>query len=214
MATTGDWLSALGFRLTKAIMPATRTILHIDFHIVRWYNGFSQSDNLTGFQRMTKMSNEERSAKEIEIEAAQKKADAENATRQGVGTRVRVGQTRGKNPQVIQWEAFDESKPDTLPKSVQEFVNITKSKEEDLVAYLIGGLNDANYTAASDPLAEYVNFSWPQDAQTQFRLVVRNYSRGANVSLEDAVALIKPGFEKQFAPSAQVPSQPESTTVQ
>ena len=149
------------------------------------------------------MTDEAKSAKEIELEAAQAKADEQNKSRSGVGTRQRVGQTRGKNPMVITWEAFDESKPETLPKSVQEFVNITKSEEKDLVAYLIAGLNDSNYTAASDPLAEYVNLTWPADAQTQFRLVVRNYSRGANVSLEDAVALIKPGFEKQFAPAAQ-----------
>lgn len=148
------------------------------------------------------MSEDQKTAKEIELEAMQAKADAENATRSGVGTRLRVGQTRGKNPLVISWEAFDESKPETLPVSVQAFVDITKSKETDLVSYLIGGLNDANYTAASDPLAEYVNLAWPQDAQTQFRLVVRNYSRGANVSLEDAVVLIKPGFDKQFAPAA------------
>lgn len=147
------------------------------------------------------MSEDQKTAKEIELEAMQTKADAENAKRSGVGTRLRVGQTRGKNPLVISWEAFDESKPETLPTSVQGFVDITKSKETDLVSYLIGGLNDANYTAASDPLAEYVNLAWPQDAQTQFRLVVRNYSRGANVSLEDAVGLIKPGFDKQFTPS-------------
>lgn len=149
------------------------------------------------------MSNEERSAKEIELEAKQKEADAQNATRSGVGTRLRVGQTRGKNPMVIGWEAFDESKPETLPTTIQQFMEVTKvSDEPSLVSYLIGGYNDANYTAASDPLAEYVDLSWPQDAQTQFRLVVRNYSRGANVSLEDAVALIKPGFEKQFAKTA------------
>jgi hypothetical protein len=68
---------------------------------------------------------------------------------------------------------------------------------------LIGGYNDANYTAASDPLAEFVELTWKDDVQTQFRLVVRNYSRGANVSLEDAVALIKPGFVKQFGPAVQ-----------
>jgi len=149
------------------------------------------------------MSNEERSAKEIELEAKQKEADATNATRSGIGTRVRVGQTRGKNPIVISWEAFDESKPDTLPTTIQNFMEVTNVKDEPtLVSYLIGGLNDANYTAASDPLAEFVDLSWPQEAQTQFRLVVRNYSRGASVSLEDAVALIKPGFEKQFKPTA------------
>lgn len=147
------------------------------------------------------MSDEQKSAKDIELETRQKKADEDNAKRSGVGTRVRVGQTRGKNPIVIDWEAFDESKPETLPTSIQQFMEVTGVKDEPtLVSYLVGGLNDANYTAASDPLAEYVNYAWPAEAQTQFRLVVRNYAKGANVSFEDAVSLIKPGFEKQFAP--------------
>jgi hypothetical protein len=146
------------------------------------------------------MSEDQRSAKEIELEAAQKSADEKNKATTGVGTRLRVGQTRGKNPMVITWPAFDESKPDTLPTSIQQFMDVTGVKDEpSLVSFLIGGLNDANYTAASDPLAEYVDLTWPQEAQTQFRLVVRNYSRGASVSLEDAVNLIKPGFIKQFA---------------
>lgn len=145
------------------------------------------------------MSDEEKDQKQVEREAAQKKADTTNASRSGVGTRVMVGSTRGKASLVIDWEAFDESKPDTLPTSIQQFMEVTGVKDEpSLVGYLISGYNEANYTAASDPLAEFVSDSWPQDAKTQFRLVVRNYSRGAQVSLEDAVGLIKPGFEKQF----------------
>lgn len=143
---------------------------------------------------------EAQSPRELELERRQKEADAKNAGKTGVGVRLRIGQTRGKNPLIIEWEAFDESKPDTLPKSIQEFMEVTQVKDEpSLVSYLIGGYNDAAYTAASDPLAEYVEATWPPDAQAQFRLVVRNYSRGAQVSLEDAVALIKPGFAKQFA---------------
>lgn len=145
------------------------------------------------------MSEDQKSAKEIEREKAQAAADAENATKSGVGTRKFVGFTRGKASMLVSWEAFDESKPDTLPKAIQEFIDVTGVKDEPtLVSYLISGLNESNYIAASDPLAEFVNSSWPADAQTQFRLVVRNYSRGANVSLEDAVSLIKPGFEAQF----------------
>lgn len=145
------------------------------------------------------MATEATSPRELEVERKQLEADVENAKRTGVGVRVRVGQTRGKNPQVITWEAFDESKPDTLPTSIQAFMDVTGVKDEPtLVSYLIAGSNDAAYTDAADPLKEYVDLSWPQDAQTQFRLVVRNYSRGASVSLEDAVALIKPGFSKQF----------------
>lgn len=150
------------------------------------------------------MATEAKSPRELELERKQLEIDAENAKRSGVGVRQRVGQTRGKNPVVITWEAFDDSKPDTLPTSIQGFMDTTGVKDEpSLVGFLIAGYNEAAYTAASDPLAEYVEATWPQDAQTQFRLVVRNYSRGANVSLEDAVKLIKPGFEKQFAPPAK-----------
>lgn len=148
---------------------------------------------------MEDMAVEAKSPRELELERTQLEANAENEKRSGVGTRIRVGQTRGKNPIVIKWEAFDESQPDTLPKTIAEFMEVTKVKDEPtLVGYLVGGFNDANYTASSDPLAEFVNPAWSADAQTQFRLVVRNYSRGAGVSLEDAVNLIKPGFEKQF----------------
>lgn len=138
-----------------------------------------------------------------EIDAKQKSADEDNDTRTGVGLRVRVGQTRGRNPMVISWEAFDESQTKTLPTGIQNFMEVTKVKDEPtLVSFLISGYNDAAYTAASDPLAEYVENTWSPEAQNQFRLVVRNYSRGANVSLDEAVALIKPGFVRQFSPSS------------
>jgi len=146
------------------------------------------------------MAVEATSPRELEVERKTAEADVTNKGRSGVGTRVRVGQTRGKNPMVITWEAFDDSQPATLPTSIQQFMEVTKvEKEAELVGFLIVGYNDSLYTAASDPLAEYVDATWPADAQTQFRLVVRNYSRGASVSLEDAVMLIKPGFAKQFA---------------
>lgn len=146
------------------------------------------------------MAVEAQSPADLEFERKQKEAEATNATRTGVGTRVKVGKTRGKGSININWESFDESKPETLPTSIQQFMEVTGKKDEpSLVGYLISGYNEESYTAASDPLAEFVDPTWPADAQTQFRLVTRNYSRGANVSLEDAVALIKPGFEKQFA---------------
>lgn len=149
------------------------------------------------------MAVEATSPRELELQRKEAEANVENAKRSGVGTRVRVGQTRGKSPIIIQWDAFDESKPDTLPTSIANFLEVTKldpaKDEKVIVEYLIGGYNDAAYTAASDPLAEFVDATWAQEVQTQFRLVVRNYSRGANVSLEDAVALIKPGFSKQFS---------------
>ena len=129
----------------------------------------------------------------------QTKADTENQKRTGKGTRLRVGATRGKNPQAISYEAFDESKADTLPLTLSEFMEVTKpfggDVEKTIVEWLIGGFNDAQYTAASDPIAEYVENYWPEDVQRQFRLVVRNYSNATGVSIEDAVKLIKPGIE-------------------
>lgn len=144
------------------------------------------------------MSENEKTELDLQVEAAEKKAIVTNATRTGISTRVMVGKTRGKSPIVISYENFDSSIPESMPKSIQDFVDFSKAKEAELLGYLVEGYNAAQYTAASDPLAEYVDPSWPSDAQTQFRLVVRNYSRGAGVSLDDAVGLIKPGFAKQF----------------
>lgn len=125
-----------------------------------------------------------------------------NEGKTGVGTRTFIAMTRGKGPVEIQYDAFDDTKPETLPKSIAEFLSVAglnpEKDEPTIVNYLISGYNDVAYTEASDPLREYVDLTWPKDAQIQFRLVVRNYSRGANVSLEDAVNLIKPGFAKQF----------------
>lgn len=149
------------------------------------------------------MSNEERSAKEIELETKEKAAEEYNKQQTGVGLRKRVGQTRGKNPQIIEWLAFDDSKPETLPKEMVQFSEVTEvSDEPSLVRLLIIGYNQDQYTSASDPLKEFVNPAWSDDVQTQFRIVVRNYSKGANVSLDDAVNLIKPGFEAQFGKTA------------
>src|SRR5262245_55994887 len=147
------------------------------------------------------MAVEAQTPRELELERKQKEADALNATRTGVGTRLRVGQTRGKNPLVIQWEAFDDSKPDSLPKNPQEFVSVTKVTEAIYLQCLIEGYNQIQYTAASDPLAEYVESYWPDDAQAQFRIIVRNYSKLPGETIESAVNLIKPGFEKQYKQS-------------
>lgn len=141
------------------------------------------------------MSEEEKTAQEAAIEAAQSKADEQNKVRTGKGTRLRVGQTRGRSPQVITWEAFDRSLPDTLPVILSEFMEITKVSDEPLiVSYLLDGYNDAAYSIASDPTAEYVDASWSEEVQKQFRIVVRNYAQATGVSIEDAVALIKPGI--------------------
>lgn len=139
------------------------------------------------------------------LEQTQAAVDAENKTRSGKGTRLRVGQTRGKNPQVIKWEAFDASQPETLPVSVSEFMELAKPvlghevTEPEMVSFLVDGFNDSQYTAASDPIAEYVDASWPDDIQRNFRTVVRNYVSATKTSIEDAVALIKPGIVKALS---------------
>ena len=149
---------------------------------------------------------DEKGIRDLNQEMAQVNADETNSKRSGVGTRVRVGQTKGKSPMIITWEAFDDSIPESLPTSFKEFVAVTGVEEEYakdkpcLVAFLIAGANELNYTTASDPLAEYVEPTWPADAQTNFRLVVRNYARSLTVPIDEAVALIKPGYVKQFGP--------------
>lgn len=138
--------------------------------------------------------------REQELKKLQDEAEQDNKTRSGVGTRKRVGQTRGKASMVISWEAFDISQPETLPKSIKEFTTVTGvTSEADLLAMVIDGYNDSQYTAASDPIAEFVEASWPDDVKAQFRLVVRNYSKAIGASIEDAVALIKPGIVKAQA---------------
>lgn len=118
-----------------------------------------------------------------------------NASRSGKGTRAFLGLTRGRNPQEIQYENWDESLPESLPVTLSEFMDIRKiTDEKDIIKRLILGDNDVLYAEASDPVAEYVDLSWPDDVQKGFRIVVRNYATNANVSIEDSVALIKPGI--------------------
>lgn len=126
-----------------------------------------------------------------------KREKALNAEKTGKGLRTFLGMTRGRNPQEIQYENWDESVLDSLPATLSEFMDIRKvTDEKDIVRRLILGDNEILYKEASDPVAEYVDASWPEDVQKQFRLVVRNYSNATGVSIEDAVALIKPGIVK------------------
>lgn len=151
------------------------------------------------------MSEDQKTERDKQLEAKQAEVDKVNEGRKKEdkfpkGTLLRMGQTRGKNPQIVTWEAFDESHPETMPGSLSEFMDLTKIQDEKLiVSYLVDGFNSAQYTAASDPIAEYVDASWPEEMQKGFRLAVRNYSVNAMVSIEDAVALIKPGIEKAVA---------------
>lgn len=139
--------------------------------------------------------------RDSELKAAQTQADNVNKTRTGVGLRMFTGLTRGKGSQVVTWEAFDESKPESLPTSVQQFMDVTGKKEQkDLLDYLVAGFNSSQYTAASDPIAEYVENTWSDEVQGQFRIVVRNYAKLPGQSIESAVELLKPGFVASFGP--------------
>lgn len=129
------------------------------------------------------------------LDAAKAKAEEINKSRSGKGTRIKVGQTRGRNPQVISYEVFNEKMTDTLPVTLSEFMELTKVQDEPtIMSYLIDGFNLSSYTTASDPVAEFVDASWPDDVQKGFRTVVRNYAQNVGVSIEDAANLIKPAY--------------------
>ncbi len=118
-----------------------------------------------------------------------------NKDKAGKGLRTFLGMTRGRNPQEIEYENWDESISDSLPLTLSEFMDLRKiTDEKDIIKRLILGDNDVLYSEASDPVAEFVDATWSDDVQKQFRLVVRNYSNATGVSIEDAVALIKPGI--------------------
>lgn len=146
------------------------------------------------------MSDDQMTERDKQLADAQTKATEANKGRTGKGMRVRVGQTRGKNPQVVSWDAFDDSLPETLPTTMGEFMELTKAQggaeEKNVVGWLIDGFNSAQYTAASDPVAEFIESSWPEDIQRNFRLAVRNYATATQSTIEDAAALIKPGIVK------------------
>jgi hypothetical protein len=133
-------------------------------------------------------------AKEDALAKAKADAKATNDSRTGKGTRVQIGSTRGRNTQVISYEAFDQSLTGTLPTTLSEFMDLVTKDESAIVKYLVEGFNAVSYETASDPIAEFVEQSWPDDVQKQFRFAIRNYSQGVGVSIEDAVNLIKPGF--------------------
>ncbi len=142
-------------------------------------------------------------AKAAALKVAKEKATETNKARTGKGTRVEVGSTRGRSTQVISFEQWDESKPDTLPTTLSEFMDLRRiTEEKDIIKRLIIGDNSLLYSDASDPIAEFVDPTWSDDVQSRFRIVVRNYAVNAQVSIEDAVALIKPGIVAAQAKSA------------
>ena len=152
---------------------------------------------------MTTTAEQTESEKDAAIKARnadmQKRESALNTGKTGKGLRSFLGMTRGRNPQEIQYQNWDESQADTLPTTLSEFMDLRASDksavdEAGIVRRLVMGDNDILYKEASDPVAEFVDLTWSEEVQKQFRLVVRNYSNATGVSIEDAVALIKPGI--------------------
>jgi hypothetical protein len=144
------------------------------------------------------MSEEQKVENTSAKDAAIKAAAAVNASRTGVGTRLFTGSTRGKNPIIIQYEKFDETQPDTLPKSLQQFMELVTPDDKILLDFVLRGYNEASYEAASDPIAEHVVDAWASDVKLTFRTAVRNYAKGLDISFEEAVNIIRPGFVKKF----------------
>ena len=116
-----------------------------------------------------------------------------NEGKTGKGLRVFLGMTRGRNPLEIQYEQWDESLPDSLPLTLSEFMDLRKlTDEKDIMRRLILGDNDVLYSEASDPVSEFVDKSWDEDVQNRFKVSIRNFSRDSGLSIEEAVAIIKP----------------------
>ena len=131
----------------------------------------------------------------------EKREKALNEGRTGKGLRIFLGMTRGRNPTEIQYENWDETVKGSVPTELSEFMEVLKARgiadgdiEKEVMRRLVLGDNEILYKEASDPVSEFVESSWPDEVQKQFRIVVRNYATGAGVSIEDAVALIKPGI--------------------
>lgn len=145
------------------------------------------------------MSDEQQKAIDEKVTAAEKSAQEQNEKRTGIGTRLFVGKTRGRNPVVITYESFDRSKPETLPTDMEKFMEVTGvSDESAILGFVIDGYNDAMYTNASDPLSELLEDHWPDDVKLQFRTIVRNYARALEMSLDDAAADVKDKFDKKY----------------
>lgn len=147
---------------------------------------------------MTTVAETTQEAKDAAIKTRKAEMDARevtlNAGKTGKGTRTFLSMSRGRNPQEVKYENWDESLPDSLPTTLSECMSLITEKESEIVRRIILGDNQVRYAEASDPVAEFVDLTWSEDVQKQFRLVVRNYANATGVSIDDAVALIKPGI--------------------
>jgi hypothetical protein len=128
-------------------------------------------------------------ARKVDMDAREKTL---NASKTGKGTRTFLAMTRGRNPQEIQYENWDDSLPDSLPTTLSECMSLITEKESEIVRRIILGDNDVRYAEASDPVSEYVDATWDADVQARFKVTIRNFARDSNLSIEDAVAIIKP----------------------
>lgn len=143
---------------------------------------------------------EARAARAKEIEAEEVKL---NAGKTGKGLRFFIGLSKGKNPQKVQYEGFDESQPDTLPVNMDEFMTLTGVDSEPVImSYVIDGYNSAQLATAADPSNEFVDASWPLDVQKQFKAAVKNAAAASGVSIEDMATILKPSIDKRFKASA------------
>lgn len=162
------------------------------------------SAQLAGAKRMAEQTTAVVEQEDVELIEAQKKAKEVNDARSGIGTRQMVGKTRGRATAVISYENFDDSLPDTLPKTFADFNTAAQKvglgvSEPDLVELLILGANEKLYKAASDELAQFINPVWDKAVQNQFRLVVRNYAKGTGEELDDVARTIRQAFDKKHA---------------
>lgn len=150
------------------------------------------------------MADEVQKNEEEKVHPFKAEVDAANAALKDKGLRHFYGNTRGKGSMPIRWQAFDESKPDTLPADIKEFTQLTGvTSAEKLLEFLVTGFNDSQYTAASDPIAEHVNPTWDDDTKIQFRNVVRNLTKAMGKTIDEVVAMVKPGIEANFAAKAK-----------
>jgi hypothetical protein len=149
------------------------------------------------------MSDEQKSALELEREKFEAEAKAENAKRTGVGLRVAVGATRGRQTQNIKYEQFDTSIPDSLPKSLGEFVQVTGiSDENQLLGFVIDGFNDYQYRQASDPIAEFINPVWSDEVKLAFRTSVRNFAKAMEMPIDEVAKDFAEKFNKKLQAAA------------
>lgn len=138
--------------------------------------------------------------REAALEAAKDAAKTVNAGRTGKGLRQAVSSTRGRNVMPVTYESFDTDEAATLPESLAEFMELSGINDEaQIVSFLITGFNDNSFRVASDPVAEFVNLSWPAEVQKSFKDSVKTLIKsGVFADVESAVSAIKPSVEAKF----------------